>query len=71
LLFLWKSHSDRGEEIYLILTSENAGATIFLTFFHSSPSEDTMFDPKTFNTLYRNAGFGNLAREFVTSYEAG
>jgi hypothetical protein len=30
-------------------TSENAGATIFLNFFHSSPSEATMFIPKTVN----------------------
>ena len=54
-----------------MLTSENAGAAIFRTFFHSSPSEATMFDPKTVNTSYRNTGFGNFAREFVTSYEAG
>jgi len=54
-----------------MLTSENAGAAIFRTFFHSFPSEATMFDPKTDNILYRNTGFGNFAREFVTSYEAG
>jgi hypothetical protein len=27
-----------------------------------------MFDPKILNTSYRNTGFGNFAREFVTSY---
>jgi len=55
-----------------MLTSENAGAAIFRTFFHSSPSEAMMFDPKRkVNTSYRNTGFGNFAREFVTSYEAG
>jgi hypothetical protein len=32
-------------------TSENAGATIFRNFFHSSPSEATMFIPKTDNVL--------------------
>jgi hypothetical protein len=30
-------------------TSENAGATIFLNFFHSSPSETTTFGPKNAN----------------------
>jgi hypothetical protein len=43
-------------------TSENAGAEIFLYFFHSSPSEATMFGPKTDITLYRITGLGNLAR---------
>jgi len=51
-------------------TSENAGAAIFLYFFHSTPSEATMFGPKTFTTLYRNKGLGNLARYVVISYEA-
>ena len=52
-----------------MFTSENAGAAIFLIFFHSSPSEATMFEPNILNTSYRNTGFGNFAREFVTSYE--
>ena len=30
-------------------TSENAGAETFLYLFHSSPSEATMFNPKTVN----------------------
>jgi hypothetical protein len=51
-------------------TSENAGAAIFLYFFHSSPSEATMFGPKTDITLYRNTGLRNLARYVVISYEA-
>ena len=51
-------------------TSENAGAAIFLYFFHSSPSEATMFGPKTDITLYRNTGLGNLARYVVISYGA-
>jgi hypothetical protein len=51
-------------------TSENAGAAIFLYFFHSSPSEATMFAPKTDNTSYRNTGLGNLARCVVISYKA-
>jgi hypothetical protein len=48
-------------------TSENAGAAIFLYFFHSSPSEAMMFFPKTANTPYNSMGLGNLAREVVTS----
>jgi hypothetical protein len=51
-------------------TSENAGAAIFLNFFHSSPSEVMMFAPKTASILYRYTGLGNLARWVVTSYQA-
>ena len=51
-------------------TSENAGAAIFLYFFHSSPSEATMFAPKIATALYRRCmGLGNLARLVVISYE--
>jgi hypothetical protein len=51
-------------------TSENAGAAIFLYFFHSSPSEAIMFRPKIVITAYRNTGLGNLARYVVISYQA-
>ena len=57
-----------GKELISERTSENAGATIFRNFFQSSPSEATMFIPKTDNALYRFVGLGNLAREVVTSY---
>jgi hypothetical protein len=49
-------------------TSEKAGAAIFRYLFHSSPSEATIFDPKTASTTYSSTGLGNLAREVVTSY---
>jgi hypothetical protein len=38
-----------GKELVSKRTSENAGATIFRIFFQSSPSEATMFIPKTDN----------------------
>jgi hypothetical protein len=60
--------SDIGDERCPVHTSENAGAAIFRYFFHSSPSEATMFDPKIDNTAYRYSGFGNAAREAATSY---
>ena len=55
------------QELSFRRTSENAGAAIFLYFFHSSPSEAMMFFPKTANTRYNPKGLGNLAREVVTS----
>ena len=61
LLFFWQLTSTLGDGLRLGHTSENAGAAIFLYFFHSSPSEVTMFSPKTVNTLYRDTGLGNLA----------
>ena len=62
LLFLYQWYSGLGNERYSGHTSENAGAAIFLYFFHSSPSEATMFGPKTATILYRYMGLGNLAR---------
>ena len=52
------------------LTSEKAGADIFLYFFHSSPSEATMLWPNKDVTAYCSTGLGNRARDEVTSCEA-
>jgi hypothetical protein len=40
-----------GKKLVSERTSENAGATIFRNFFQSSPSEATMFIPKTDNAM--------------------
>ena len=50
------------------LTSENAGADIFLYLFHSSFSEATILGPKKDSALYCSTGFGNRARDNVTSW---
>ena len=45
-----------------VRTSEKAGAVIARYLFHSSPSEATMFRPKTSSGTYISTGLGNLAR---------
>ena len=50
-----------------MLTSEKAGADIFLYFFHSSPSETTMLWPKKDTASYCSNGLGNRARDEMTS----
>jgi hypothetical protein len=49
LLFFWKWKLGLDDERESGDTSENAGAVIFLYFFHSSPSEAIIFAPKINN----------------------
>ena len=66
-VFLWGRIEKIATSIVPLHTSEKAGAVTVLYLFHSSPSEATMFLPKTDSIEYRSAGLGNLAREVVTS----
>jgi hypothetical protein len=50
------------------LTSENAGAHIFLYLLHSCPSVPTMFGPKKETISKYSVGFSNMAFEERTSY---
>jgi len=52
------------------LTSENAGATTFLYFLHSSPSDAIMLLPKNLRDEYWCTGFGKRKRDEETSCKA-
>ena len=48
-------------------TSEKAGFASFLCFFHSSPSDTTMFRPKKAKEPYISMGLGKRALDEVIS----